>query len=117
MRFKLPILSFPDSSMETLTLGLAGLIETPVYSTGSRIKTRATAYMAFYEGDPADLGIENAITIPTSVEGDPNTFVLMIIKQKETSNARNPNMRLVNAEIGKRDGSQAYFFQLAIQVS
>ena len=42
---------------------------------------------------------------------------IMIIKQKETSNARNPNMRRVNAEIGKRDGSQAYFFQLAIQVS
>ena len=96
--------------MEPPAPGLAGLIEIPAYSTGSRIKTGATAYMAFYERDPAEPGIENAITIPTSVEGDPNTFVLMIIKPKETSNARNQNMRLVNAQIGKRDGSQATSF-------
>lgn len=106
--------SFPDDSMEPLAKGLAGLLEIPVYSTGSRIKTRATAYLAFYNGDIADLGVDNAITIPTSVEGEPNTIVLVIIKQKETSSARNPNMRLANAELGKRDGSQAYFFQLAI---
>jgi hypothetical protein len=106
--------SFPDASLEPLALGLAGLIEIPVYTTGSRIKTRATAFMAFYEGTPAEYGIKNALTVPTSVDGEPNTTVLLIIKQKETSAARNANMRLANAEAGKRDGSQAYFFQLAI---
>jgi|DEB0MinimDraft_6_1074348.scaffolds.fasta_scaffold134015_1 hypothetical protein len=106
--------SYPDASLEALALGLAGMIEIPVYTTGSRIKSRATAYMAFYEGTPAEYGIENAVTVPTSVDGEPNTTVLLIIKQKETSAARNANMRLANAEAGKRDGSQAYFFQLAI---
>ena len=106
--------SYPDDSLKQLALGLAGLIELPVYSTGSRIKPRATAYMAFYEGSTEDFGIENAVEIPTSAEGEPNTIVLLIIKQKETSSAKNPNMRLANAELGKRDGSQAYFFKLAI---
>jgi hypothetical protein len=52
--------------------------------------------------------------IPTSVDGEPNTLAMVIIKQKEISNARNPNMRLANAEIGKRDGTEAYFFEMAI---
>lgn len=106
--------SFPDASLEPLALGLTSLLDLPVYSTGSRIKTRATAYVAFYSDQPEQLGIDNAITVPTSVDKDPNTTVLVIIKQKETSSARNPNMQLSNAELGKRDGSQAYFFQLAI---
>ncbi len=106
--------SYPDDSLEPLALGLADLIEIPVYSTGSRIKTRATAYIAFYRDQQDALGVSNAVPVPTSVEKEPNTIVLVIIKQKETSNARNPNMRLANAEVGKRDGSKAYFFELAM---
>jgi hypothetical protein len=106
--------SYPDHSLESLAVGLMSLIEIPVYSTGSRIKTRATAYVAMYNGTPDQFGLENAVTIPTSLDAAPNTTVLVIIKQKEMSNAKNANMRLANSELGKRDGSQAYFFQLAI---
>jgi hypothetical protein len=106
--------AFPDARLEQLALGLAGMMEIPVYSTGSRIKTRATAYVVFFKDSLQELELENVMRIPTSVDGEPNTLAMVIIKQKEISNARNPNMRLANAEIGKRDGTEAYFFEMAI---
>ena len=107
-------LSFPDASLEPLALGITGLIEFPVYSTGTRIKTRVSAYVVIYKDSLQDVQFKNVVTLQTSVGAEPNAVAMVIIRQKEMSNARNPNMMLANSELAKRDGNQVYYFEVAI---
>ncbi|MBT5702588.1 MAG: hypothetical protein HOI67_14165 [Gammaproteobacteria bacterium] len=52
--------------------------------------------------------------VPTSVDADPNTFVVVVIDRKDNSKATNSNIRDANAELGLRDGSDVYLFELAM---
>ncbi len=108
--------SFPDGRLEPLALGITGLMKFPVYTTGSRVKTQATAYVAFYKDKEAieGLDIENVMRIPTSVQGEPNTLAVVIVKSKEPGNAKDPNLRYAGTDLRQRDGTRAYFFEVAI---
>lgn len=106
--------SYPDESLAQIALGVASWIEFPSYSTGSRIKARASAYIALYKDVMSDLEPEEVVGIPTSLDLDPNTLVVVVVKRKDNSRATNSNMRDANAELGKRDGSDVYLFELAM---
>ena len=58
--------------------------------------------------------VEGVIRVPTSVESDPNTLVVVVVKRKDNSKATNSNIRDGNAELGLRDGSDVYLFELAM---
>jgi hypothetical protein len=62
----------------------------------------------------SDLEIGGVIGVPTSVESDPNTLVVVVVKRKDNSKATNSNIRDANAELGLRDGSDVYLFELAM---
>jgi hypothetical protein len=106
--------SYPDESLAQIALGVTSWIESPSYSTGSRIKARASAYIALYKDVMSDLEIEEVIGIPTSLDIDPNTLVVVVVKRKDNSRATNSNIRDANAELGKREGSDVYLFELAM---
>jgi hypothetical protein len=95
-------------------LGVASWIEFPSYSTGSRIKPRASAYIALFKDVLSDLEVEDVIGVPTSLDADPNTLVVVMVKRKDNSKATNSNIRDANAEFGLRDGSDVYLFELAM---
>jgi hypothetical protein len=97
-----------------IALGVASWIEFPSYSTGSRIKPRASAYIALYKEVLSDLEVKGVMKVPTSVDADPNTLVVVVIDRKDNSKATNSNIRDANAELGLRDGSDVYLFELAM---
>ena len=109
-----PKSSYPDESLAEIALGVASWIEFPSYSTGSRIRPRASAYIALYKDVMSDLESEEVVGLPTSLDLDPNTLVVVVVKRKDNSRATNSNMRDANAELGKRDGSDVYLFELAM---
>tara|TARA_B100000809_G_scaffold127489_1_gene125595 strand:- start:5320 stop:5877 length:558 start_codon:yes stop_codon:yes gene_type:complete len=106
--------SYPDESLAQIALGVASWIEFPSYSTGSRIKPRASAYIALFKDVLSDLEVEDVIGVPTSLDADPNTLVVVMVKRKDNSKATNSNIRDANAEFGLRDGSDVYLFELAM---
>ncbi len=106
--------TYPDESLAQIALGVASWIEYPSYSTGSRIRPRASAYIALFKDVLSDLEIGGVIGVPTSVESDPNTLVVVVVKRKDNSKATNSNIRDANAELGLRDGSDVYLFELAM---
>jgi hypothetical protein len=106
--------SYPDESLAQIALGVASWIEFPSYSTGSRIKPRASAYIALYKDVLSDLEVKGVMKVPTSVDADPNTLVVVVIDRKDNSKATNSNIRDANAELGLRDGSDVYLFELAM---
>lgn len=106
--------TYPDESLAQIALGVASWIEFPSYSTGSRIKPRASAYIALFKDVLSDLEVEDVIGVPTSLDADPNTLVVVMVKRKDNSKATNSNIRDANAEFGLRDGSDVYLFELAM---
>ncbi len=109
-----PKSTYPDESLAQIALGVASWIELPSYSTGSRIKPRASAYIALFKDVLSDLDVEDVIGVPTSVDADPNTLVFVMVKRKDNSKATNSNIKDANAEFGLRDGSDVYLFELAM---
>ena len=101
--------SFPDGRWEALAKGIAGLAETPAFNTGSRIDPRATAYVAFYDVDIKGVDRSKVMLLPTSVEGEPNTLAVLLVRHKNHTSAK-------NAELGRSGqmGSNVYFFELAL---
>lgn len=101
--------SFPDERWTALAKGIAGLAETPAYTTGSRIDPKATAYVAFYDVNSMEIDKSQIMKLPTSVEGDANTLAVLVVKHKNHSKAK-------SAIIGNsaKKGSDIYFFELTL---
>ena len=101
--------SFPDERWEVAAKAIASLAETRIASTGSRIETGATAYVAFYDPDMIGVDRSKVRRLSSSVEEEPNTLAVLVIKYKSHTNAR-------NAQRGKKaqSGSNIYLFELAI---
>lgn len=106
--------AYPDNSLAQIALGVASWIEFPAYSTGSRIRPRASAYIALYKDVLSDLEVKGVMRVPTSLDAVPNTLVVVVIDRKDNSKATNSNIRDANAELGLRDGSDLYLFELAM---
>ncbi|MDA0979227.1 MAG: hypothetical protein O3B72_11755 [Proteobacteria bacterium] len=106
--------SFPGDMYEPLALDLVNLLNIPAYDTGTRIKPRATAYVVlFREGiDTLNIDPKRMVTLPSSAGQEPNTVAMIIIRQKDTSNASSDSYRS-DIQRGNRDGNSVYFFRLA----
>ena len=77
--------SYPDDRWAKLAKGITRQVNVPAPSTGSRIKPSATAYVVFYEGGIEGFEPENVQQLTTSVEGEPNTLAILVIKQSDSS--------------------------------
>ena len=55
--------TYPDESLAQIALGVASWIEYPSYSTGSRIRPRASAYIALFKDVLSDLQVLSLIHI------------------------------------------------------
>jgi len=104
--------SFPDERLAALALGIAAMANRPAFTTGSRIQPSAMAYVVFYDGKIDAIAPERRMLLPTSVDKEPNTTAILVVRNADNSNAR--DARITASTKGRRDGSDIYVFDLAI---
>jgi len=104
--------SFPDERLAALALGIAAMANRPAFTTGSRIQPSAMAYVVFYTDKIDAIALERRMHLPTSVDKEPNTTAILIVRNADNSNAR--DARITASTKGRRDGSDIYVFDLAI---
>ena len=104
--------SFPDGRLAALALGIAAMASHPSFATGSRIQPSSMAYVVFYDGKLDAIAPERRLHLPTSVDQEPNTTAILIVRKADNSRAR--DARLTNSTKLRRDGSDIYVFDLAI---
>jgi hypothetical protein len=102
--------SFPDERWAEVATNIASLADAPVYSTGSRIRPSATAYVAFYDTN-IKVDRSKVMRLETSVKGEPNIVAVLVVKRKNTTSAKNPERGIRG---GGEPTSNVYLFELAI---
>jgi hypothetical protein len=103
--------SFPDDRLAYVAKSIAGMADRAVNNTGSRIKEKATAYVAFYEGRVPGISPEHIMVLTTSAQKAPNVMAVLIVK--DNNSASKKGSRTVSNTSGP-EGSGVYLFELAL---
>ena len=103
--------SFPDDRLAYAAKSIAGMADRAVNNTGSRIKEKATAYVAFYEGRVPGISPEHIMVLTTSAQKAPNVMAVLIVK--DNNSASKKGSRTVSNTSGP-EGSGVYLFELAL---
>ena len=80
--------SFPDERWTDMAKDIASLVELPAYTTGSRIKPKATAFVVFYDVNISGLDRSKVMLLPTTTDAEPNMLVVLVIKHQNYSKTR-----------------------------
>jgi hypothetical protein len=104
--------SYPDARWSNLARDIAGLVEMPAYSTGSRIEPKATAFVAFYDLGMPGLDRSRVRHLPTSSNAEPNMLVVLIIKHQNHSRSR--DVKGTRSGSSSDNGNEIYLFELAM---
>jgi len=104
--------SFPDARWESVATSLAGLVELPATSTGSRMKPKATAYVVLYDNDIEGIDRSNVTQVQTSAGNIPNTLAVLVINYHTSSYSK--RSECYSAGVSDGSGSDLYLIELAL---
>jgi len=104
--------SYPDDRLADVAKSIAAMADRPLHNTGSRVKPRATAFVAFYEGRVDGFSSDQIQYLPTSAEKAPNIMAVLIVQDTQNSATKNGGRTVRTA--GGPEGSDVYLFELAL---
>ncbi|MFT5099068.1 MAG: hypothetical protein ACI9VI_001661 [Candidatus Azotimanducaceae bacterium] len=104
--------SYPDARWNSVAASLAGLVQLPATSTGSRMKPKATAYVVLYDNDIQGIDRSDAIQVETSAGSVPNTLAVLVIKTFSSSYSKRSEG--TSSGMAGETGSDFYLIELAL---
>jgi hypothetical protein len=106
--------SFPDARFANVAESIAAMANRPVHNTGSRVRSRATAFVAFYEGAVPGIDASNVQHLTTSSDKAPNVMVALVIQDNDSAGKKGTRTSANQREDGAIQGSDVYLFELAL---